>query len=240
MTISKVSKFLFLRRIIEDSSLPSADKFNTCHLLYSVVFVLCISSAACNSNYIQPTKRASVTAVYEPTDEGITKLFNDIQKHIANKNVSEASEMVKSLIPAQKSDVEFILNMDRAGSSHVVNCVLNSQKFYSDIKDVTAIFRTKPERTQVNVHSATTEEIAKNEAGSTVYNEFPAGIIPLASAGVLKPKITFYEIEKVEPGKNMGLKWHLFAHTPGGWKMFGPIWRAFMKDEKIRIRYCGG
>ena len=80
-------------------------------------------------------------------------------------------------------------------------------------------------RTEINVHAATTEELARYEAGSVAYQEFPGGAKTLAEKG-LRPGMTFYEVEFVEPGKDAGLKFHLFFHDGTRWRMLGPLWRA--------------
>lgn len=44
---------------------------------------------------------------------------------------------------------------------------------------------------------------------------------------MLKPGLTFYEVEVTEPGKQMGTKFHMFFWDGSAWKMLGPAWRAF-------------
>lgn len=216
---------------IYDFFVPNFGKY----FLFTVFLVL---SACSNVNFPKIEGIETTDPLqYDPNRDGITKLFGDIQKHIKSDNIKEASRLIESLILTKKSDIESVLNVDHPGKNRLIDCVLNNQKIWYKTKNLTIWFKTKPDRTQTNVHGATTEEIAKNEAGSTAYEEFPAGIVPLASGGVLKPKTTFYEIEKVRPGEDLGLKWHLFAHTPSGWKIFGPIWLAFIKDESES--YCG-
>jgi hypothetical protein len=82
-----------------------------------------------------------------------------------------------------------------------------------------------PARTQVNVHAATTEEIVKYEEGGAAYSEFPGGARKLAEQG-LRPGVTFYEVEFVEPGKDAGMKYHMFFFDGARWRMLGPAWRA--------------
>lgn len=83
----------------------------------------------------------------------------------------------------------------------------------------------RPEQTIVKVYGATTEEIARNAKESVVFAEFPGGAVRLAGQ-ILRPGMTFYEIEFLEPGKEYGVKYHLFYWDGKQWTMLGPIWRA--------------
>jgi len=82
----------------------------------------------------------------------------------------------------------------------------------------------KSSQTDVKVHAATTEEIAKYANGSVAYQEFPGGCKRVAEM-VLKPGMTYYEMEFLEPGKDAGMKYHLFYWDGKQWSMLGPIWR---------------
>jgi hypothetical protein len=77
----------------------------------------------------------------------------------------------------------------------------------------------------VKVHGATTEEIARNARDSVVFAEFPGGAIRMAGQ-ILRPGMTFYEVEFLEPGKESGVKYHLFFWDGKQWSMLGPVWRA--------------
>jgi hypothetical protein len=37
--------------------------------------------------------------------------------------------------------------------------------------------------------------------------------------------MTFYEVELLEPGKEYGMKYHLFFWDGKQWTMLGPVWR---------------
>jgi hypothetical protein len=77
----------------------------------------------------------------------------------------------------------------------------------------------------VKVHGATTEEIVTYAQGSVVYSEFPGGTRRIAER-ILRPGMTFYEIEFLEPGKEYGMKYHLLYWDGRQWTMLGPLWRA--------------
>ena len=103
-------------------------------------------------------------------------------------------------------------------------------------------FRAEKSQTQVNVHGALTEEIISYAKGSTAFQEFPGGSRRVAET-VLKPGVTFYEVEFVEPGKNEGMKYHLFFWDGERWTMLGPLWRVpsaeeFAKRREEQARHC--
>ena len=60
------------------------------------------------------------------------------------------------------------------------------------------------------------------------FRKFPGGARELA-ASALRPGLTFYEVEFLEPGKDLGMKFHLFAWDGERWAMLGPAWRALKK-----------
>lgn len=74
-------------------------------------------------------------------------------------------------------------------------------------------------------HAATTEELAAYKPGSVAYNQFPGGAQQLARE-VLRPGVTFYEVEVLRPTESAGTRYHLFFYDAGGWGMLGPMWRV--------------
>jgi hypothetical protein len=82
----------------------------------------------------------------------------------------------------------------------------------------------RPEQTVVKVHAATTEEIARHEEGTVAFDQFPASARRLAEQ-ILHPKMTFYEVQFLEPGEDRGMKYHLFYWDGKQWSMLGPMWR---------------
>lgn len=83
----------------------------------------------------------------------------------------------------------------------------------------------RPEQRQVQVHSATTEDLVRFREGTAAYKEFPGGAKRVAEQ-VLRPGTTFYEVEYVAPGKDAGMKYHLLYWDGKQWSMLGPVWRA--------------
>lgn len=88
------------------------------------------------------------------------------------------------------------------------------------------ILRKVPARTQVNVHGATTEEIqAFQNGGSATEAAKEFSQMPKDFAANLRPGVTFYQVEFVEPGQNAGVKYHMFTWDGSRWRMLGPGWR---------------
>ncbi len=162
---------------------------------------------------------------YPGTDNGIRALFTDLQENLTNGDTVTALALAKGLFTFVREDIEHILDMSHPSSESVVGFIFDISALTSDTRFIET-FTTVPERSQINVHSATTEQIAIADNGSTVFNEFPSGFLSLARSGLFQANKRFYEIEMVEPNKGQGTKWHFFSYTPNGWKMFGPLWRA--------------
>ncbi len=98
-------------------------------------------------------------------------------------------------------------------------------KLPRDEASLARLFNAKPEQTEVSVHGATTEEMAEYKENTPAYNEFPGPVKALASKGALIPGKTYYEVEFTEPGKDAGMKFHLFYWDGASWAMLGPLWR---------------
>ncbi|MBL8990299.1 MAG: hypothetical protein JNJ48_01830 [Phycisphaerae bacterium] len=80
---------------------------------------------------------------------------------------------------------------------------------------------------EVEVTGATTEEIIAYKEGSPAWREFPRGACQVA-AELMAPGARFYEVEYLEKGKDMGVKFHMLFWDPGTgrWCMAGPLWRV--------------
>jgi hypothetical protein len=95
-----------------------------------------------------------------------------------------------------------------------------------DDDTMASLMPVKPGQTEIQVHASTVEELGPYTEGTVAFEEFPTGASDLAVAGVLNPALTFYEVEFLEPGKDAGMKYHLFYWNGGSWSMLGPVWRA--------------
>ena len=94
-----------------------------------------------------------------------------------------------------------------------------------DAKAAALLDPGQPDRTEIQVHAATTEELAKYQDGSVAQAEFPSTTKALAERA-LRPGVRFHEVEFLAPGKTDGMKYHLFFFDGARWRMLGPVWRA--------------
>jgi len=174
---------------------------------------------------------ALVLAAQEPKPadgaDGLKAHFAALQKSIRDGDTKAALGMSKSLLcdearlrKALKEDVD----------KEVLARIVEMHKGYAATPDekLALVFKVKPEQTEIQVHAAKVEEIAKYEKGSVAFNEFPGGARDLA-ASVLRPGLAFYEVEFLEPGKDAGMKFHLFYWDGDRWAMLGAAWRALKK-----------
>lgn len=152
---------------------------------------------------------------------GLKALFTKLQEAIRSRDSAAAATITKSFFPDGTSLRKAIKD------SAAIEKIKTMHAQFSDASDdqTAKLFATDANRTEIIVHSATTEEIIAYEEGGTAYDEFPGGA-KAAAETVLQPRMTFYEVELVEPGKDRGMKYHLFYHDGQNWKMLGPIWRA--------------
>lgn len=202
-------------------------KFRRFALVFIGLTVLFVGGYSCKKKKAEELK--ATPEKVEATE--LSALFKELQTKLRSGDKPAAAQIARSFLPEQE-DVESIL---APGKENLASKISAFQKKFAPTSDSDAIkiFDTKKERTVIKVHRATTEDLVKNEKGTTSYNEFPSGILGLAGS-ILKPNTAFYEVEMLEPGKEMGMKYHLFVKTKGGWKMMGPIWRVFMKKEKTK------
>jgi hypothetical protein len=82
-----------------------------------------------------------------------------------------------------------------------------------------------PAQTVVRVHSATTEELARYEEGSTAFAEFPGGLRRFAER-VAAPGRVWHAIEYLEPGKEEGMKFSVLTVLDGKVLYLHRPWRA--------------
>jgi hypothetical protein len=79
----------------------------------------------------------------------------------------------------------------------------------------------KPGQTQVMIMSATSEEL-KSWTGDA--REFAGGWKDVSAQ--LKPGVTFYQFQFVEPGKQFGMAYDGLAYVNGNWRIFPKPWRV--------------
>jgi hypothetical protein len=159
-------------------------------------------------------------AFAQATAEDLKKHMAALQAALAGGKVDEAAKITGALLPDNA----------RLKKALADDSIAKAEAFYARLpkapEQLGKLLAVPAARTEIQVHGATTEEIAKYAEGSTAHKEFPGAIKDLAAKGVLRPGITFYEVEFLEPGKDLGTKFHLFYHDGTAWTMLGPIWNA--------------
>lgn len=161
----------------------------------------------------------------EKPGDALRKYFEELQQAIRGDDTKKAGEMTKELFPGR---VELVSALKEDVEPDVANKIVDFHWELAprDEAGMAKVFQVKPEQTEIKVWAATTEEIAANEEGSVAFAEFPGGAKRLAKT-ILRPGQTFYEVEFLEPGKDAGMKYHLFYWSGKKWSMLGPIWRKF-------------
>jgi hypothetical protein len=180
---------------------------------------------------IVPALLALAVAAQQPRPAdgaaGLKAHFTALQQAIRGGDRKASLALSKSLLgdearlrKALKEDVD----------KNVLARLVEIQKGYAALSDekMALAFQVKPEQTEIQVHGATVNELGKYEKGSLAFREFPGGAREVA-ASILRPGLTFYEVELLEPAKDAGIKFHLFYWDGQGWAMLGPAWRALKK-----------
>ncbi|MFO0967928.1 MAG: hypothetical protein U0793_20400 [Gemmataceae bacterium] len=173
---------------------------------------------------VAPASRAGDAASFkqENTPKNLKALFELLRQTIhGKKDLKQAAALFQSLIP-DEARANQALRADIA--PELLRPILDQHKKMV-VSEADAGKLSRPDQTVVKVHAATTEEIAKYEKDSVAFKEFPGGAKRLAEK-VLRRGVTFYEVEFLAPGKEAGIKYHLFYWDGKQWSMLGPMWRV--------------
>lgn len=169
---------------------------------------------------------AAADAMYKQADtpDNLKGLLDTLVKASESGDTKKAAALTRNLIPdeaalkkALKDDATELLG----------KLVEMRKKMPADDAQLAKMMRRgEADRTEINVHAATTEELA---AGNT--KEFPGGAVDAAKT-VLRPGVKFYEVEFVKPGEGAGMKYHLFFWDGARWRMLGPVWRQMRAGKE--------
>lgn len=88
-----------------------------------------------------------------------------------------------------------------------------------------------PERSEVKVHSATTEELAAYVRDTVAFAEFPGGMRRFAQELAL-PGLTWCTVELLEPGKDSGTRLTAFVQAGGRWVLVPKPWTGLPREEQ--------
>jgi hypothetical protein len=180
---------------------------------------LCLALAACS-------KGGSTESLYPQKDdpENLKGLLDTLVKASESGDTKKAAALTRGLIPDKAALAKAL--KDDAPADFVQAYLDNVSKLPPDDAQVAGLMkRGEADRTAIQVHGATTEEIRENKEGTPAFAEFPGGARKLAE-NVLRPGVKFYEVEFTKPGEDLGMKYHLFYWDGAQWRMLGPAWRG--------------
>lgn len=165
----------------------------------------------------------------EQNSEDLKKLFEVIYLNLhVKKDYKLAASLFQSLIP-DEARLKPALR-DNLSTEMQAQIVAYQKNIVVNQGNITGVVRS--EQSVVEVHAATTEEIARYEQGSMAYREFPGGA-RRAAEQVLRKGVTFYEVEFLEPGKNTGMKYYLLYWDGEQWSMLGTVWRILKHMQLV-------
>jgi hypothetical protein len=141
--------------------------------------------------------------------------------HVEN-SVAQGAALFRALVP-DEARVTRALRDDVAPG--VAQKIVQTFKAFAALGDAEFINLMRPVQSVVRVRGATTEEIGEYREGSIPYEHFPSATQRVAKQ-LLRPGLTFYEVEFLEPKQTRGIKYHLFYWDGQRWAMLGPVWRA--------------
>lgn len=167
---------------------------------------------------------------HENKPQNLKALFERVhhEAHV-KKDAQSASALFGSLIPDEARAKKAL--KDNIAPDLLRQILDMHKRLRGGIRPEGATKIAKPTQKNVQVHAATTEEIKSYRDGSLAAREFPGGTKRVAEAA-LRPGMTFYEVEYLEPGKNLGMKYHLMYWDGKQWSMLGPLWRVMQKDKQ--------
>jgi hypothetical protein len=169
---------------------------------------------------------SSTESLYAQKDdpENLKGLLDTIVKASESGDTKKAAALTRGLIPDKDALAKAL--KDDAPADFIQSYLDNVSKLPPDDAQVAGLMkRGEADRTAIQVHAATTEEIRENKEGTPAYAEFPGGARKLAE-NVLRPGVKFYEVEFTKPGEDLGMKYHLFYWDGSQWRMLGPAWRG--------------
>ncbi|HEY7912044.1 MAG TPA: hypothetical protein VIG62_09055 [Blastocatellia bacterium] len=191
-------------------------------MIYRRLLSACLIALALGASFSACSVAGDTSFKQENKPENLKSLLESLHQTIhVGKDGRQGAAVFQSLIP-DEARAKKALREDIAPEA-----LRQLAGFYRDVivLEEEADKLARPEQTVVKINAATTEEIAGYQKGSVAFNEFPAGARRLAET-VLRPGLTFYQVEFLEPGKDDGMKYHLFYWDGEQWTMLGPIWRV--------------
>ena len=160
---------------------------------------------------------------HENNPENLRALFSSIHQAVhAKRDAKQAAELMQSVMP-DEARVKKALKDDVGADA--LQRIVSIHKSMPPVSEREVAKLARPEQGNVKVHAAKTEDLIAYREGSVAHKEFPGGAKKTAEQ-VLRPGMTFYEVEFLEIGKSSGPKHHLLYWDGKSWSMLGPIWRV--------------
>jgi hypothetical protein len=163
-------------------------------------------------------------AFAQATADDLKKQIATLQAAIAEGKTDEAAKLTSAFFPNEARLKKGLA--DNVPADAITKALGLYASLPKEPAQLAKVMAGKPGQTEIQVHGATTEEIAKHADGSVAFKEFPGSAKDLASKGILRPGLTYYAVELLEPGKDAGMKFHLFYHDGTAWTTLGPLWRV--------------
>ena len=192
----------------------------------SALFVsaaLWLAGFACDKGK-QDKSRATLTQ--KDGADGLRAFFAATHAACHAKEYGKGKQLVMSVIPSQDQLAKLLKETVPADQ---IRRLADQYKELPPSDEKAACIFAPDKRTEIRVHQSTVEELAAYKEGTPAFEEFPGGARKLAEQ-VLRPGTTFYEVEVTEPGKDKGIKFHMFFWDGAQWRMLGPAWRALALD----------
>jgi hypothetical protein len=170
-------------------------------------FCLVISTAYCTaqeSSFKFENKAANLQAYFQ-------QMYDLVH---TKKDAAAANKMLKALLP-DEARAKLALR-DDAPATLAKTIAAEYAKIPAGEFDAAKMLSA--EKSKVSVYAATTEELIKYANGSVANAEFPSKAQDSAMT-ILRPGMTFYEVEMTEPTKDFGLKLHLLYWDGKQWAM---------------------
>jgi hypothetical protein len=161
--------------------------------------------------------------VQENAAGNLQRLMETVHRKLhVEKSVAEGAALVRSLVP-DEARAKRALRDDAPAAT--VQRIVQALAALSKARDAEFLGLMQPQQSVVRVRGATTEEIAAYREASIPFEHFPSATQQLGK-DLLRPGVTFYEVEFLQSGQPRGIKYHLFYWDGAGWAMLGPAWRS--------------
>lgn len=152
-------------------------------------------------------------------------LCEEWHKALRDKDTKKAADIVRGVCPNEARYKKGLKEDLPAGLDQTIKLLAMGRDVEKGSDDKIAWGlqgEVKLDQTEVRVHRATTEELIRYEPGSVAARRFPRVAHDMA-VKVLRPKMTYYVAEFMEPGKDQGTRTHLFFWDGTQWTLLGEI-----------------